>query len=106
MIGVDYELFWTLNPKTLSPFIKAFSLRQQYDDTLAWNNGRYIALAIASNFSKEQKYPRQPLLKDRNVDEILKPKSEEEKAKESQEEIKRKFMERMNILNHRFGKED
>ena len=41
-----------------------------------------------------------------NVDEILKPKSEEEKAKESQEEIKRKFMERMNILNHRFGKED
>lgn len=105
MIGVDYELFWTLNPKTLSPFIKAFSLRQQYDDTLAWNNGRYIALAISSNFSKEQKYPRQPLLKDRNVDEILKPKSEEEKAKESQEEIKRKFMERMNILNHRFGKE-
>lgn len=101
MIGVDYDLFWTLTPKTLSPFIKAFSLRQQYDDFLAWQQGKYIQLAVASNLSKDNKYPNEPLLT--NVD--FERKINKDVPNKKQDEIKRKFMERMIQLNSRFKKE-
>ena len=94
MVGVNYDLFWVLNPKTLTPFIKAFSLRQQYDDKLSWQLGQYIQVAIASVMSKETKYPSKPFLA--TVD----------APKETQQEmIKRKFMEKMELLNTRFGEE-
>lgn len=60
MIGVDYELFWTLNPKSLQPFIKAFDLKLEYDDLLAWKQGVYMKQAITSSFSKDGKYPAEP----------------------------------------------
>lgn len=61
MIGVDYDLFWTLNPKSLSPFIKAFELKQKYDDASAWRSGMYIRMAIGSVLAKGNKYPTKPL---------------------------------------------
>lgn len=94
MIGVNYEQFWTLNPKSLSPFVKAFVLKQQYDDMNAWSQGRYIMLAVASLFDKKTKYPTKPFLN--SIDSNGNPKETK------QEEIKRKFMERMEIINTRF----
>lgn len=94
MIGVDYELFWTLNPKSLSPFIKAFELRQKYDDAMAWNIGKYVRVAIGSCLSKSVKYPVKPDLQNSVTKEM------------SPQEIKSKMMEQMKIINTRFRKED
>lgn len=60
MIGVSYKDFWELNPKTLEPFIEAFSLRNKYNDSQMWTLGQYIQLAIASCMSKKAKYPAKP----------------------------------------------
>jgi len=92
MIGVDYDLFWTLNPKSLSPFTKAFSLKQDYDNTVAWSQGLYIRLAIASCLDGKVKYPNKPL--NRGSSEPM-----------STEEIKRRMLAQMALVNERFRKE-
>lgn len=93
MIGVDYDLFWTLNPKSLTPFVKAFELKQKYDDMMAWTNGLYIRMAIASSLGKEAKYPKSPLSS-------LETKK---KTNMSAEDIKAKMFRQMKIINSRFG---
>ena len=93
MIGVDYELFWTLNPKSLSPFVKAFNLKQRYDDAMAWSNGAYVRMAIASSLSKNVKYPSKPLM------------SKGEDKPMTSEEIKRRVMAHAQIINQKFKKE-
>lgn len=98
MMGVDYELFWTLNPKSLAPFVRAFSLKQKYDDRLAWSSGVYIRMAIASNFGKQVKYPQHPFLETATVVEV--------DTEAQQQLIKDKFMIRMKELNSRFGEEE
>ena len=99
-MGVDYELFWTLNPKTLKPFIKAFSLKQRQDDFLAWQQGAYIRLAIASVFAKSEKvkYPPEPLGEKQYKKKVKQP--------SQQDLIKEKMMERMRAINQRFRKEE
>lgn len=92
MIGVDYDLFWRLNPKTLKPFIKAFSLRQQYDDTLIWTQGKYIQLAIASTLDKKAKYPTVPF------SQIV------ETPEDRMLAIKERFMVQAELINSRFEK--
>lgn len=97
MIGVDYELFWTLNPKSLTPFFKAFSMKIKYEDRMTWQQGAYIRMAIASCFNKDSKYPSSPLASTKLVQE-----TEEEK----QQRIKNKMFKQMEFLNQRFRKED
>lgn len=89
MIGVDYDLFWTLNPKSLSPFVKAFDLKQKYDDRLAWQTGAYIRYAIASVLSKGNAYPQEPF-SSKGVQREMTP-----------EEIKEKMMRNAEIINIR-----
>lgn len=96
MIGVNYELFWTLDPNTLAPFIRAFELKQEYDDRVSWNNGVYVRLAIVSAMNKNQKYPTKPF-------------TYEERAKTPEEQqaiIKRRFMDHATMLNSRLEKRD
>jgi hypothetical protein len=95
MIGVDYDLFWTLNPKSMKPFVKAFELKQQHENQIAWLQGMYIRLAIISAFNKESKYPNKPL-----TDEKKKAKPKLSPA----EEIKQKMFRQMQIINSRFEK--
>lgn len=88
-IGVDYYLFWELNPKELAPFIKAFELKQKYDDSMAWNIGDYVRMAIGDAFSKRDVYPKNP-------------KSQIEKAEiMSPEEIKERVKARIGELKSR-----
>lgn len=99
MIGVEYDLFWTLNPKSLSPFIKAFSLRQKYDDSVAWQSGAYIRMAIASCMDKGILYPKKPFSDklDNNYevkDDVMSP-----------AEIRERFMAHALLLNSNFRKE-
>ena len=95
MIGVDYGLFWTLNPKSLSPFIKAFSLKEEREDRMAWINGAYIRMAVGSLLSKNNKYPDKPLFGVKEISEEIKQARNKEKM----------FMQ-MELLNSRFRKEE
>lgn len=90
MIGVNYDLFWTLNPKSLQPFIKAFDLKRKYDDEIAWRNGMYVKMAIASSLSKENKYPERPITMKDVVIEV------------PQEVIMERFLRHVELLNSRF----
>lgn len=101
MIGVDYELFWTLNPKSLAPFVKAFELKQQHEDTLAWVQGIYIKRAIVSAMNKEAKYPNKPMMETYTG----KAKVVEETPEERQQFIKDMFLIRMETINSKFKKE-
>ena len=89
MMGVDYELFWTLNPITLSPFIKAFDLKIKNDDMVAWQHGLYVKMAIASSMDKDTKYPSQPFTSENKVEEVVM----------SSEEIKARVMNKMKFIN-------
>ena len=93
MIGVEYDLFWTLNPRSLQPFVKAFELKQKYDDSVAWQQGVYIQLAIASVLNKSAKYPTKPMMA-KTVERDM-----------TAEEIKARVMSQMKVINSQFGKE-
>lgn len=95
MMGVDYDLFWTLNPSSLEPFIKAFKLRQEYIDTLSWSMGQYVQLAVASIMDSKVKYPEKPVSSTRQLSE-----------KEQIELFRMKMIERMRIVNQRFKESD
>lgn len=69
-IGVDYQTFWTLNPRKLTPFVEAYKQKQEYAarefrekaNFSAWLQGVYIARAIAVNFAKNASYFDQPIM--------------------------------------------
>lgn len=94
MMGVEYDLFWKLNPKSLTPFIKAFSLKTIQEDRLAWVTGLYIQRAISSSLNAKAKYPDRPFMdKPKNV-----------KTEMTSLEIKEKMLERMKLINGIIGK--
>lgn len=94
-MGVDYDLFWKLNPKSLKPFVKAFELKQKYDDEMNWMQGLYIRHAIASAMNKKAEYPKQPI--GYNVSKKTKPIN-------NGNEIREKFLTQMKVINNRFKK--
>lgn len=91
MIGVPYDLFWSLNPKSLTPFVKAFSLSQKQRDYEMWAQGLYIRLAIGSTQSKQNKYPDKPFMQ------------LHEKHEMDMLEIKSRFINHARILNAEKG---
>lgn len=96
MMGVEYDLFWTLTPKSLEPFFKAFELKQNNDDLIAWQHGVYIQMAVASLLDSKMEYPNEPMSMKKVK--IETPQSRMEKIKET-------MMERMAIVNSQFEKE-
>jgi hypothetical protein len=64
-IGIDYNLFWQLNPKKLEPFVESFKQRQEIkhneNNLAAWLQGIYNSRAIAAVFSKDEKYFEKPI---------------------------------------------
>jgi hypothetical protein len=103
MIGVDYDLFWTLSPKSLKPFIKAFHLRQDYERFQAWQIGAYVQQAIGASLSKDAKYPKPPEI---GVTEKIMSKGKDELEKSNQQLIRDKFLAQVNLINKKFAKED
>lgn len=73
-MGVDYNTFWTLNPKKLMPFITAYNEKRQdeanWADYVAWLHGLYTLEAIASVLPKSKvKYPTRPKSEPRSSEE-------------------------------------
>ena len=99
VMGVDHDVFWTMNPTSLLPYTKAFSLKRKYADEDSWRNGLYVLMAIATAMDKKAKYPKMPLSHkadlehDKEALEIRKMKA-----------IKQTVLERMAVINNRFSK--
>lgn len=68
-LGISEELFWTLNPKRLHPYLEAEKLIQEKRDAEMWRMGMYVYNAVRTavdnvlNGRKSQaKYMDKPLL--------------------------------------------
>lgn len=91
MIGVDYDVFWGLDPKTLEPFTKAFRLKMELQDSTNYQLGAYVRLAILSSMEKKVKYPKAPIFTERKKNSNTM----------TAEEIRNKMMQTMKTMNRR-----
>ena len=77
-IGVDYDLFWSLNPRKLQPFVKSFEMKQkiktEYINYQTWLQGIYFGRALVASLDKNQEYFKEPI----NFQKIKEQKSQEE----------------------------
>lgn len=100
---MDYCLFWTLNPKRLEAFKKAYDQKHKYNLELgnfqAWLQGIYFAYSVGSIFSKKAEYPDKPI--DFSGEDI-----EREQTPLSEEEIMAQRFQAMAIMfNHNLDKQ-
>jgi hypothetical protein len=101
-IGIDYNLFWDLNPTLLKPFFKAHQLKQdrymQEQSTISYWNGIYVAHAISASFGS--KFPDKPLKLFKTLEEVEKenrPLTEAEIIEE-----RNKFVEGLKLMEINF----
>lgn len=48
VVGVPYDTFWHITPRTLSAFAKAHKLKQRLKDEQMWIMGAYVKVAVQS----------------------------------------------------------
>lgn len=79
-IGVEYSLFYSLNPKKIEAFTEGFRLKQEMEmDKIyleTWLNGQYVLYALGVVLG-ESEYPKEPY-----SSETLKEQLDEEKQEE------------------------
>ncbi|CAJ0592236.1 unnamed protein product [Cylicocyclus nassatus] len=63
-IGITEEKFYTLNPRKIKPYEKAYHLRRRMEDENNFWLGQYIRYAVGSVLSEKGEYPKEPLLKE------------------------------------------
>jgi len=77
-IGVDYDLFWSLNPRKLQAFVKSFKMKQkikaEYINYQTWLQGIYFGRALVATLDKNQEYFEEPI----GFQKIKEQKSQEE----------------------------
>ena len=88
-MGISEELFWSLNPHRLKPYLEAEKLRQQQRDTEMWRMGIYVfdgvraAVENVLNGRKSKlKYMEEPLFLKAEKQSI--ELSEEEKVRQAE----------------------
>lgn len=99
--GIDYKLFWHLNPKKLKPFWEAdkirFQSRMAENEAVSYMNGLYVAKAISACFSKGNKYPDKPIG-------IFNEKTQKEKTEEEKKEARLSLFESLKLMQINFEK--
>lgn len=60
-IGVTWDEYWNGDYSKLPYFRKAYNLKQKQDNAKLWLQGYYFLHAIGAAFSKEGKYPEEPI---------------------------------------------
>lgn len=69
-MGVDEATFWTLNPRRMKAYTRAYELKEQERDRHLWTLGQYVMSAFSvvldHSFNKnaQSKYPEKPFLAD------------------------------------------
>ena len=89
-MGIDYDLFWKLNPHKLEPFLRAREIKMKRKNEEMWLQGMYIfnavSVALANGFRKKgakvQNYLEEPikLFEDSEYEKEQKAIREREKA--------------------------
>lgn len=97
MMGVDYELFWSLDPKSLSPFVKAFSMKKEQEDAMMWQHGLYVRMAVLSSLDKNVKYPKKPMMAEQMAE-------KRETPEQRQKRLKEKFLAHVTLINAKIKK--
>lgn len=75
-MGIDEATFWTLNPRRMKAYSKAYELKEQEKDRQNWSLGQYIMSAFSvvldHSFNKgaTSKYPEKPFLQDEQIGEV------------------------------------
>lgn len=81
-VGMSPRQFWDEDVTLLKYYVEAETLRQERKNTECWLAGYYVMHAVASNLSKNAKYPRRPIaltqeeIDRRNNDSLLKLREE------------------------------
>lgn len=89
-MGIDEATFWTLNPRRMKAYTKAYELKEQEKDRHLWTLGQYVMSAFSvvldHSFNKNahSKYPEKPFLTDAYL-------SEEELKQKQIVEVKNMF---------------
>lgn len=82
----------------MKPWADAYKKQLEYDDFTAWNNGKYVMLAVAACISKNAKYPTEPTsyatVDEINHDYSIDAKRFEEWAKVANEEFENQSSQR------------
>ena len=107
-MGISEDLFWTLNPHRLKPYLEAEKLRQQQRDSEMWRMGIYVfdgvraAVENVLNGRKSKlKYMEKPLFEKAEQQSV--ELSEEEKVKQAE-----KIMLQLAVMsaNSKLGKKE
>lgn len=67
-IGIDEDRFWHLNPRLIKPYIKAYRIRKQEENSMLYVQGRYFLDALLCSVgnmfkgktAKAFEYPKKP----------------------------------------------
>ena len=70
-IGVSENLFWTLNPTKMKPYIESKRKKDIERDYFNWLLGAYIKSSILSALDKRNKYPEKPYLEKAEDERII-----------------------------------
>lgn len=98
-MGVDIDRFWTMTPKTLDPYFKAFSLQRKREDEAMWIQGMYIAMAVGSVLSSEAEYPKRSFIAQQELEQ-----DKELLAQSKMELMRQKMVEHMLVINRGLDK--
>lgn len=98
-MGVDWNTFWTLNPKKLLLISKGHKKRLMQQDQINWLNGQYMVSAVGvavehvlAGRKAVSKYIEKP---------ILLQMDEEEQKKEKMKEVNL-FFEKLKVMQENF----
>lgn len=84
-LGVTEDVFWTLNPTKIKPYIEAKRKREIDRDYSNWMLGAYIKSSIASALDKHNKYPDKPYMEKAEEERII----DGSQLSEAEQEIER-----------------
>jgi len=82
-IGMTADEFWHGNPRLAKSYSEAWKARTQSAYHAEWRQGLYVAQAIGACFSKEGKYPEEPMFTVESDEEVA-----ERKAREHMQRMK------------------
>lgn len=88
-MDMSQELFWTLNPTTLKPYVEAYKLKKEREDAEMWRMGIYVLSAVRTGVENvlagrkaKAEYLAEPLMQTAQQEAIAENMSEDEQAKQ------------------------
>lgn len=84
-MGMSEELFWTMNPTKIKPYVEAERKKDIKHDYWNWMLGAYVKSSIASALDKHNKYSDKPYLEKAEDERVI----DGSELSEAEQEIER-----------------